>query len=210
MGAPGVRRTGRVVSRVLFVRFPDGWSSVWDGRRRPPRAAYPRLPASPLALGDGVGGAGRTSPLIWPCSDWGLPCRRCYQRRGGLLPHRFTLTLSLRLRSGSWRSVFCCPVRRLAAPRRYLAVYPMELGLSSRKRRRPAASPRPSHPARSPVRSQYTGRAVRPLTRRRTAGPAPDGPDRDRAGGRGRPRRTGPARPGTPAGPPAPVPVFPE
>src|SRR6266853_3686368 len=29
------------------------------------------------------------------------------------------------------RSVFCGPVRRLAAPRRYLAVCPVELGLSS-------------------------------------------------------------------------------
>src|SRR6266852_9480886 len=29
------------------------------------------------------------------------------------------------------RSVFCGPVRRLAAPRRYLAVCPRELGLSS-------------------------------------------------------------------------------
>ncbi len=35
---------------------------------------------------------GRTSPLIWPCSDWGLPCRCCCQHRGGLLPHLFTLT----------------------------------------------------------------------------------------------------------------------
>ena len=29
---------------------------------------------------------------IWRCSWWGLPCRRCCQQRGGLLPHRFTLT----------------------------------------------------------------------------------------------------------------------
>src|SRR5438132_12310899 len=29
------------------------------------------------------------------------------------------------------RFVFCGPIRRLAAPRRYLAVYPVELGLSS-------------------------------------------------------------------------------
>ena len=29
---------------------------------------------------------------IWPCSRWGLPCRSCYQDRGALLPHRFTLT----------------------------------------------------------------------------------------------------------------------
>jgi len=37
-------------------------------------------------------GVGHTSPPIWPCSDWGLPCHHCYQWRGGLLPHRFTLT----------------------------------------------------------------------------------------------------------------------
>ncbi len=28
---------------------------------------------------------------IWPCSGWGLPCHRCYHRRGALLPHLFTL-----------------------------------------------------------------------------------------------------------------------
>jgi hypothetical protein len=53
------------------------------------------LPAASLTvatLGIGMGGMGHTSPLIWPCSDWGLPCRHCCQRRGGLLPHRFTLT----------------------------------------------------------------------------------------------------------------------
>jgi hypothetical protein len=33
----------------------------------------------------------RHSALIWPCSGWGLPCRFCYQNRGGLLPHHFTL-----------------------------------------------------------------------------------------------------------------------
>ena len=34
------------------------------------------------------------APPIAPirsCSRWGLPCRRCCQRRGALLPHRFTL-----------------------------------------------------------------------------------------------------------------------
>jgi hypothetical protein len=29
---------------------------------------------------------------IWSCSGWGLPCRACYQPRGALLPHHFTLT----------------------------------------------------------------------------------------------------------------------
>src|SRR5436309_15879402 len=33
--------------------------------------------------------------------------------------------------TGLGRSVFCGPFRRLSAPRRYLAVYPTELGLSS-------------------------------------------------------------------------------
>jgi hypothetical protein len=29
---------------------------------------------------------------IWSCSRWGLPCHACYQARGALLPHHFTLT----------------------------------------------------------------------------------------------------------------------
>src|SRR4051794_38571766 len=101
----------------------------------PSPATSSSLPAAvplPLRARDRCG---HTSPLIWPCSDWGLPCHRCCQRRGGLLPHRFTLTQ----RSPAGRSVLCCPVRRLAAPRRYLAVCPVELGLSSsRPRDRPA------------------------------------------------------------------------
>src|SRR5688572_6978329 len=47
---------------------------------------------------------GRVSLLIWPCSDRGLPCRACYQARGGLLPHLFTLTLWIQ-----GRSVLCGP-----------------------------------------------------------------------------------------------------
>ena len=34
----------------------------------------------------------RASLLIWPCSDWGLPCHDRCRPRGGLLPHLFTLT----------------------------------------------------------------------------------------------------------------------
>ena len=48
---------------------------------------------------------GRVSLLIWPCSDRGLPCHACYQTRGGLLPHLFTLTLWIQ-----GRSVLCGPV----------------------------------------------------------------------------------------------------
>ena len=36
-------------------------------------------------------GLRRAAP-IRSCSEWGLPCRDCYQPRGALLPHPFTLT----------------------------------------------------------------------------------------------------------------------
>ena len=66
---------------------------------------------------------------IWSCSQWGLPCQRCCQRCGALLPHHFTLTgtacATLR------RYIFCGTFRRLTPPRRYLALRPMEPGLSS-------------------------------------------------------------------------------
>ena len=68
-------------------------------------------------------------PSIWSCSGRGLPCRRCCQRRGALLPHLFTLAGSRRRERR--RFVFCGTFRRLAPPRRYLAPCPVEPGLSS-------------------------------------------------------------------------------
>ena len=47
---------------------------------------------------------------IWSCSVWGLPCRRHYCRRGGLLPPLFTL--ALRFRGTAGRFVFCDTIRR--------------------------------------------------------------------------------------------------
>src|SRR5204863_315697 len=34
------------------------------------------------------------------CFRWGLPCRRCYQPRGALLPHPFTLAAPVRAFGG--------------------------------------------------------------------------------------------------------------
>ncbi len=68
-----------------------GWPSPTTSSSLP--AASLPFPFADARGQVGVVGAGRTSPPIWPCSDWGLPCHRCYQRCGGLLPHRFTLTL---------------------------------------------------------------------------------------------------------------------
>ena len=64
---------------------------------------------------------------IWSCSRWGLPCR-------WMLPStRCALTAPFHpyLPHAGWRFIFCCTSRRLAPPRRYLAPYPMEPGLSS-------------------------------------------------------------------------------
>jgi len=49
---------------------------------------------------------------IWSCIERRLPCRWCRHPRGGLLPHRFTLTWSAATRLGSHRfghrrSVLC-------------------------------------------------------------------------------------------------------
>src|SRR6185312_16986130 len=41
---------------------------------RPSPAASSSLPAAPPRMRSGPFGVGHTSPPIWPCSDWGLPC----------------------------------------------------------------------------------------------------------------------------------------
>jgi hypothetical protein len=52
--------------------------------------------------------------------------------RGALLPHRFTLTCAL---AGHRRFAFCCTGRQLTLPRSYLALCPVEPGLSSMRLR---------------------------------------------------------------------------
>src|SRR5207247_635814 len=59
-------------------------------------------PATSMRPTRSSGDPGRVSLLTWPCSDWGLPCRACYQTRGGLLPHLFTLTLGYRAVCSLW------------------------------------------------------------------------------------------------------------
>ena len=66
----GLVRSGRKPSSVRTVAGPDR-SSLWSSRCQLLRAAYPRLPWP-----EGHLGVGHTSSLTWPCSDWGLPCRR--------------------------------------------------------------------------------------------------------------------------------------
>ena len=109
---------------------------------------------------------------IWSCSRWGLPCQRCCQRRGALLPHHFTLTgaayATLR------RYIFCGTFRRLTPPRRYLAPRPVEPGLSSGRTNLPATVWPTSAPVSrlrwtKAMRRQFTTAAPTMTLRRKAA-----------------------------------------
>ena len=109
------KKVSRPISRVL------SWTTIHLGIASPQPSSG--LPES---------SAGRACRiLIWPCSEWGLPCRRLVQRRGALLPPPFTLPGLCKHRRR--RFACCCTGRRLAPPRRYLAPCPVEPGLSSDK-----------------------------------------------------------------------------
>jgi len=59
------------------------------------------------------GGISRREAPIRHCSRWGLPCRSGCPSRGGLLPHRFTLTRTCRADCSLWRFPSGCPGRAL-------------------------------------------------------------------------------------------------
>mmetsp|Transcript_272 Transcript_272/g.445 ORF Transcript_272/g.445 Transcript_272/m.445 type:complete len:467 (+) Transcript_272:250-1650(+) len=75
---------------------------------------------------------------------WGLPCGRCCQPPGGLLPHRFTLTRRAAERREG-RSVFCGAFRRIAPPGRYPA--PLLQGVRTFLEHAPQGARARSHPA---------------------------------------------------------------
>ena len=100
----------------------SGRSFLYEHGHPCPLAAYPRC----------LDRGGHLSPHIWPCSSWGLPCRSSYHERGGLLPHRFTLTTP---KNGGLFSVALIRHGGLtpSVPRSYLAACPLEPGLSSNR-----------------------------------------------------------------------------
>ena len=117
-------RRSQPVSRVL------SWTVIHLGLMSP--SASSNLPASDT---------GRTNGGLFGLAPSGVyHATNCCQSRGALLPHPFTLTgrphpsplpegegMEGKLR----RSTLCCTFRRLAPPRCYLALCPMEPGLSS-------------------------------------------------------------------------------
>jgi len=120
LAAPGVnswKRWSRPVSRVLYVLRRDSHSS------RPDVAVWLQQPTREQR------GPRYRSP-IWSCSEWGLPCRTA------LAPYavRSYRTLSPLPRTSEdavRRSALCCTGRQLTLPRSYLALCPVEPGLSS-------------------------------------------------------------------------------
>jgi len=124
---------GRAISRVLFARrggqmvISLGWLSPATSRGLP--AAQTTRAGSRCLFGLAPTGGYRATPVA--------------RRAVGSYPTVSPLPLD------KGRSVFCGPFRRLTAPRRYLAVCPRELGLSSaRHSSRHAATIAPyRHPA---------------------------------------------------------------
>ncbi len=114
---------------------------------------------------------------IWPCSGWGLPCGRCCQNPGALLPHPFTLACDLSVHR---RYTLCgtFPERRPESPcPAGVTRHPcfVEPGLSSQPKPRGCLSPlmrsplyegwavgKPNerHPGRAPVASATGSRPV--------------------------------------------------
>src|SRR5208337_2771988 len=79
------------VSRVLCRRLsPPRWPFIWDACCQAPQATNPDGDAETHfeARNDAPGAV----PIRF-CSRRGLPCHVCYQPRGALLPHPFTLAL---------------------------------------------------------------------------------------------------------------------
>ncbi len=120
------KKESRPISRVL------SWAIIPLGR------------ASPRAS-SGLPGSTRRPALqcchrdfpIWPCSRWGLPCRRCCHRRGALLPHRFTLASAV---SGASAVCFLLHFPWARAPQALPGTLPAEPGLSSATRGNPRNS----------------------------------------------------------------------
>ena len=119
-----MRKQEPAISRVL--------SSTTIHLGQPSPAASSDLPGSPLGSGGAqpakspIGGSARCATPLFGLAPGGVyRAASCYQSRGALLPHLFTLTDRGR------RFVFCGTFRGLAPPRRYLAPCPKEPGLSS-------------------------------------------------------------------------------
>ena len=104
------RTLARLSVRVKMMPLPCKPDSVHPSRDWT-AISLPAGGGTPLARGAtitrGLWRAGSPAPVL-SCTARGLPCRRRCLRRGGLLPHHFTLARTL---AGRWRYDFCGTVR---------------------------------------------------------------------------------------------------
>ena len=102
-GVPCEETRGRPVSRILC----HGLSPGDDHSSGPLLAKRLEQPTRIASAGGAVDAEARAIP-IRPCSWRGLPCRLRRRRRGGLLPHRFTLTGRTGPKAGTVRQTVLC------------------------------------------------------------------------------------------------------
>ena len=190
---------GWPVSRILSSPFREGMTIPLG----PPSPTRSSCQPGPLGLKrpcrDIPAGISRREAPIRHCSRWGLPCRSGCPSRGGLLPHRFTLTRANR--TGGLFSVALSlglPRPGVTRHRRF-----MESGLSSGpKHPRSSSHPREAHLRGRDPRGQRASRA-RPAAitgPASSSGPVAQGRNRRRNGreAAGRPRPPDSRRPARP------------
>ncbi len=124
----GVRRTSRPVSRVLcstrLAALAERRPSIWGCCRQQPRAVYPQTRASSPRTSAQY--RSRPAPLdLAPGGVYQATTVSC--GAGGLLHHRFTLTL----RRAGGRSALCCTFPRVTPGGCYPPPCSVEPGLSS-------------------------------------------------------------------------------
>ena len=94
------------ISRVLFrARVAPRAAAVIPLGRPLPDASS----SLPRSSGGQPSRAFAHRPSTWPCFGCGLPCHGCYQPRGGLLPHLFTLAPGASLRAVAVCFLWHCP-----------------------------------------------------------------------------------------------------
>jgi hypothetical protein len=102
------RRCRSPVSRILSAPPKRDWTVISLNPAEAERPACAECDYYP-----GIKRTGRPSPVV-SCIARGLPCRFGYPKRGGLLPHPFTLTCAL---AGHRRFTLCCTFHPVALRR---------------------------------------------------------------------------------------------
>ncbi len=147
IGAGKYEARGWPVSRILSSAVACRWMAIHLRRLLPGALSLPTR----TVWGSSIPVLRREVP-IWHCSRWGLPCRLRCRLRGGLLPHRFTVTVHAQ------PSVLCGAFPGVAPAGRYPAPCFLKSGLSSRVKRKASPKQPSSHPRNRGLRPKWRSR----------------------------------------------------